>query len=135
MLPLVIPLVPMVMQMVPLALPMIPMVPLGEPRTEPVSIFISIGYVRKYLSLERSDLSTVFNLQSAHRELVLCILPLILSMCSLKRSIIGKPVQFHGSIQIPQSNKHRKAPAVCGNTPFCTKTPFKSQLSGICYGK
>ena len=46
-------------------------------------------------SLERS---TVFNLQAARRELVLCVLPLILSMRSLKRSIVGKPVQFYGSI-------------------------------------
>ena len=54
---------------------------------------------------------------------------------SLKRSIIGKPVQFHGSIQIPQSNIHRKAPAVRGNTPSRTRIPVKSQLSGICNGK
>ena len=54
MVPLVIPLVPMVMPMVPLALPMVPlvsqwyhwlplvklpMVPLGEPRTEPSSVY------------------------------------------------------------------------------------------------
>ena len=39
-----------------------------------------------------SDLSIVFNLQEAHRELVLCVLPLILSLRSLKRSIEGKPV-------------------------------------------
>ena len=36
----------------------------------------------------------VFNLQAAHRELVLCALPLILSMLSLKTSIEGRPVQF-----------------------------------------
>ena len=60
--------------------------------------------------LERS--STVFNLQAAHRELVLCVLLLILSMRSLKRSIVGKPVQLYGSIQIPQSiytGKHRRS--------------------------
>ena len=88
------------------------------------------------ISLERSsDLSTVFNLQAAHRELVICVLPLILSMRLLKRSIVGKPVQFHGSIQIPHSNIHWKAPAVRGNTLYSTRIPFKSKLSGICYGK
>ena len=81
------------------------------------------------------SLSTVFNLQAAHRELVLCVLPLILSMRSLKRSIVGKPVQYYGSIQIPQSNIHRKAPAVRGNTPYCPRIKFKSQHSDICYGK
>ena len=68
---------------------------------------------RLTFSLERSsDLSTVFNLQAKHRELVLCVLPLTLSMRSLKRSIEGKPVQFIGSIQIPQSiytGKHRRS--------------------------
>ena len=63
--------------------------------------------------LERSsDLSTVFNLQTAHHELVLCVLPLILSLCSLKRSIEGKPVQFHRSKQKPQSDctgKHMRS--------------------------
>ena len=56
-------------------------------------------------------------------------------MLSLKRSIVGKPVQFYRSIQIPQSNIHWKAPAVRGITPYCTRISFKSQLSGICYGK
>ena len=56
------------------------------------------------LLLERSsDHSTVFNLQAANCELVLCVLPLTLSIRSLKRSIVGKPVQFHGSIKIPES--------------------------------
>ena len=45
----------------------------------------------------------MFNLQAAHREPVLCVLPFILSMRSPKRSIVGKPVQFHGS------DKYRKA--------------------------
>ena len=40
------------------------------------------------------DLSTVFNLHAAHRELVLCVLPVILSMLSLKTSIERRPVQF-----------------------------------------
>ena len=77
----------------------------------------------------------VFNLQAVHRELVLCVLPLILSMRSLKKSIVGRPVQFHGSIQIPQSNIHREAPAVRGIYPYCTRIPYKRQLSSICYGK
>ena len=55
---------------------------------------------------------------------VLCVLPLILSMRSLKRSIEGKPVQFHGSIQIPQINIHRKASAVRGNIPYSIRIPF-----------
>ena len=55
--------------------------------------------------LERaSDLSTVFHLHAAHRELVLCVLPLILSMLSMKTSIEGRPVQFGQSYyrRIPQ---------------------------------
>ena len=92
----------------------------------------NLAMLPSHFSLERSsDLSTVFNLQAAHRELVLCILPLILSMRSLKRSIVEKTVQYHGSIQIPQSNIRWKAPAVRGNTPYCTRTPFKNLISGI----
>ena len=70
--------------------------------------------------------STVFNLQAARRELVLCVLPLILSMRSLKKSIVGKPVQFQGSIQIPQGIIHRKAPAVRGITLTVPGTPLKA---------
>ena len=77
-----------------------------------VLLLLSLGF-RPFCSLEMSsDLSTVFNLQAAHRELVLCVLPLILSMRSLKRSIVGKPVQLYGSIHIPQSiytGKHRRS--------------------------
>ena len=51
----------------------------------------------------------MFNLQAAHRELVLCVLPLILSVRSLKRSIVGKTACVHGStngtIGIPISFK------------------------------
>ena len=57
----------------------------------------------KGVILERSsDLSTVFNLQAAHRELVLCVLPIILSILSL--SIEGRPVQLGQSYyhRIPQ---------------------------------
>ena len=68
----------------------------------------------------------MFYLQAAHRELVLCVLPLILSMGSLKRSIVGNPVQFQGSIQTPKNNIHQKAPAVRGNTPYCTRVPLKA---------
>ena len=78
-----------------------------------IFIFSTLRLYRVLTLLERSsDLSTVFNSQAAHRELVLCVLPLILSMPSLKRSIVGKPVQFYGSIQIPQSiynGKHRRS--------------------------
>ena len=44
-----------------------------------------------------TGLSTVFNLQAAHRELVICVLPLILSMFFFfqKISIEGTPVKFH----------------------------------------
>ena len=70
---------------------------------------------------------TVFNLQAAHRELVLRVLPVIYAMRTMKRSIVRKPVQFHGSIQIPQSNIHRKAPAVRG----IPGPPFKANSAAI----
>ena len=69
----------------------------------------------------------MFNLQAAHRELVLCILPLFLSLRSLKRSIVGKPAQFHGFIQIQQSNIHRKALAVRVTPLTLPGSPLKAK--------
>ena len=82
--------------------------------------YLNWAFIR--MLLERSsDLSTVFDLQAAHHELVLCVLPLILPMLSLKTSIEGRPVQYG------QSYYHR----IPQNTAGYPRIPRGSSLSHV----
>ena len=59
----------------------------------------------------------------------------VLSLRSLKRSIVGLPVQLNGPIHTPPSNIHLKHRRSVETPHYCTRTPFKSQLNDICNGK